>query len=441
MSINEDSLGPSSDSFWDIDGYKPTVKRQEDGVRLCQDLMNLIKERSEIEKSYAKSLQAWSKKWQGVLDKGPEYGTTQGAWRGVLHESDSIADIHTKIGDNLLNQVQTKVKDWKQTNYKKAVVGVHKETKQLEDEFKKAQKPWTKKYTKVKEARKHYHIACKSLKSATNQENNAKADSSMSADQMKKVQDKVEKCHKDVETTRQKYEAALSDLNNYNAKYMEDMTMVYDKSDEHEAKRLVFFKEMLFGVHKCLDISQVVEVPQIYNQLHHTIDQADYKQDLKWYSQNHGKAMGMNWPQFDEYQEGHHAISRKEKTKSMHIGSSDGITLTGLKTENSNPSYNVSANGSSNSVNNSPPQASPNLQSQNPFGEDDFDDEEEQIDTSKGVPVRAVYDYISQEDDELTFKEGDIFLKLKDRDSQGWCTGLKDGRVGLFPDNYVQVTN
>ena len=44
--------------------------------------------------------------------------------------------------------------------------------------------------------------------------------------QLKKLQDKVEKNRKEVETTRGKYEAALSDLNGYNAKYMEDMTDV-----------------------------------------------------------------------------------------------------------------------------------------------------------------------------------------------------------------------
>ena len=77
--------------------------------------------------------------------------------------------------------------------------------------------------------------------------------------QMKKIQDKAEKCHREVETTQQKYEGALSDLNNYNPKYMEDMSLVFQKSDQNEEKRLVFFKEMLFGVHKCLDTSQNVQ--------------------------------------------------------------------------------------------------------------------------------------------------------------------------------------
>jgi hypothetical protein len=33
---------------------------------------------------------------------------------------------------------------------------------------------------------------------------------------------------------------------------------------------------------------------------------------------------------------------------------------------------------------------------------------------------------------------GDIFLKIKDVDAQGWCTGLKDGHIGLYPESYAQ---
>ena len=34
---------------------------------------------------------------------------------------------------------------------------------------------------------------------------------------------------------------------------------------------------------------------------------------------------------------------------------------------------------------------------------------------------------------------GDTFEKLEDEDEQGWCKGRKDGKVGLYPKNYIEV--
>lgn len=60
-----------------------------------------------------------------------------------------------------------------------------KERKDMEDAFKKAQKPWVKLLQKVDKAKSDYHNACKTEKSASNQERNASGDSSISADQVR----------------------------------------------------------------------------------------------------------------------------------------------------------------------------------------------------------------------------------------------------------------
>ena len=68
---------------------------------------------------------------------GPEYGTTADSWKSVCTEADCLADLHTTIKDKLIGTVYTDVKLWQKEKYKKPIVGPSKETKELDEGFKK----------------------------------------------------------------------------------------------------------------------------------------------------------------------------------------------------------------------------------------------------------------------------------------------------------------
>lgn len=42
-----------------------------------------------------------------------------------------------------------------------------------------------------------------------------------------------------------------------------------------------------------------IRLPQIYEEFYHTINNADHEKDLRWWSNNHGVNMAMNWPLFE----------------------------------------------------------------------------------------------------------------------------------------------
>ncbi|XP_013104112.1 protein kinase C and casein kinase substrate in neurons protein 2 isoform X3 [Stomoxys calcitrans] len=411
---------------------------------------------------------------------GPEYGTTEAAWKGVLTESERISDVHMKIKENLCSDVSSQIKSWQKDNYHHTLMQI-KERKDMEDLFKKAQKTWAKLLAKVEKAKSEYHAACKTEKSATNQERNATADSSLSPDQVKKMHDRVQKTKDQVQKCREKYEQAIAEITKYNSVYIEDMTSVFEKCQAMEKTRLMFFKEVLFNLHAVLDLTKVPSLPQIYEEFYHTINNADNQKDLKWWSNNHGVNMAMNWPAFVEYTEEFRDIAKGSKSKEALPAAP--ITLinqrpvnedlheysgtSSLKKSNNSSTAKPTGKQDSSSTATSPTSATAataatnkttharnssvtsngnksNSTDANPFEEEEEWDEGDNVlvdNGEPGVPVKALYDYDGAESDELTFKQGDVFEKLEDEDEQGWCKGRMNGRVGLYPANYVEVVH
>ncbi|KAK7916424.1 hypothetical protein WMY93_012185 [Mugilogobius chulae] len=430
----------TSDSFWEVGNYKRTVKRIDDGHRLCNDLMNCIQERAKIEKAYAQQLTDWSKRWRQLVEKGPQYGTVERAWLGVMAEAEKVSELHQEVKNSLINEDFEKVKNWQKDSYHKQMMGGFKETKEAEEGFKKAQKPWAKKLKELETAKKSYHMACKEEKLASSREANSKGEASVTADQQKKLQEKVEKCKQDSQKAKEKYEKALDELGKCTPQYMENMEQVFGQCQQFEEKRLAFVREVLLDVKRHLNLTENQSYSTVYRDLERTITTASPLEDLKWFSSNHGPAMHMNWPQFEEYNPDFHSITKKEKSKKV----GDGITLTNVShgvnhvqtgdrgsvsSYEKNQAYTASTEWSDED------QTAPNSGNDTNGGTNPFDEDE-----VKGVRVRALYDYEGQEQDELTFRAGDELTKLEDEDEQGWCKGrLDNGQQGLYPANYVEL--
>ncbi|XP_036375895.1 protein kinase C and casein kinase substrate in neurons protein 2-like isoform X1 [Megalops cyprinoides] len=478
MSGSYDSMiDVSSDSFWEVGNYKRTVKRVDDGNRLCNDLMTCIHERARIEKSYAQQLTEWAKRWRQLIEKGPQYGTLERAWTALMTEAEKVSDLHMEVKAALMGQDFEKVKNWQKEAYHKQMIGGFKETKEAEDSFRKAQKPWAKKLKEVEMMKKAYHSACKEEKLATTRERNGKLENNNNPEAQKKLQDKVEKCQQEMEKAKERYEKSLVELDKCTPQYMENMEQVFDQWQQFEDKRIRFFKELLLEVKNHLDLPANPKFPTIYYTLEDAVSATDAEEDLKWFRSHHGPGMPMNWPQFEEWSvDINRSLSRKEKKSP-----GDGVTLTGISQtgdQAAKRSSSLAVPDSTEQVGSNPfededdeeeepaeqPDSSPVIKAEvetktgsrpektqewsdeettNPFSDDADGNsnpfEEEASSPAISVPIRALYDYEGQEQDELSFRAGDEFTKIGEEDDQGWCTGrLKSGQVGLYPANYVE---
>ncbi|XP_023689419.1 protein kinase C and casein kinase substrate in neurons protein 1-like [Paramormyrops kingsleyae] len=434
-------LEEATDSFWEVGNYKRAVKRIDDGHRLCNDLMSCLQERSKIEKAYSQQLTDWSKRWKQLIEKGPQYGTVERAWLAITIEADKVSELHQEVKNGLLNEDFEKIKNWQKDSYHKQMIGGYKEAKEAEEGFKKAQKPWAKKLKEMEAAKKVYHMACKEEKLAASREANSKAEASVTPDQQKKLHEKVDKCKQDVQKAKEKYEKALDELNKCTPQYMEHMEQVFEQCQQFEEKRLSFLKEALLDIKRHLNLTENQSYATVYRELERTINSASAQEDLRWFSNNHGPGMHMNWPQFEEYNpDVTNAVPKREKPKKAegapntpgteHVVAQGGDRGS-VSSYDKNQAYSTEWSDDE--------QPASHSGNETNGGTNPFDEESASGGGEKGVRVRALYDYDGQEQDELSFKAGDELTKLEDEDEQGWCKGrLDNGQLGLYPANYVE---
>ncbi|XP_013907233.1 PREDICTED: protein kinase C and casein kinase substrate in neurons protein 1 [Thamnophis sirtalis] len=433
------SVEEVTDSFWEVGNYKRTVKRIDDGYRLCNDLMNCVHERAKIEKAYAQQLVDWAKRWRQLIEKGPQYGSLEKAWMAIMTEADKVSELHQEVKNSLLNDDFEKVKNWQKDAFHKQIMGGFKEAKEAEDGFRKAQKPWAKKMKELETAKKVYHLACKEEKLAMTREANSKAEQSITPDQQKKLQDKVEKCKQDVQKALEKYEKIVEEVNKGTPQYMESMEQVFEQCQQFEEKRLNFLKEVLLDIKRHLNLAENSSYSKVYRELEQTIRMADAQEDLRWFRNTSGPGMPMNWPQLEEWNpDASQTINRREKPKKNEGGNTPNASGAGEATSQAGDRGSVSSYERSQAYTTEwSDDEGGNTYNSNEAngGANSFEEEP----AGKGVRVRALYDYDGQEQDELSFKAGDELTKLGEEDEQGWCKGRLDtGQLGLYPANYVE---
>ncbi|XP_037333173.2 protein kinase C and casein kinase substrate in neurons protein 2 isoform X1 [Pungitius pungitius] len=385
--------GANNHSFWMPGNYQPTVKRTEDAFQACNDIVACFQERARVERQYAQQLGEWSNKWKPVVDSSPLYGSLLKAWQCFMSSAERLASLHASICRSLVSEDGDRVRTWQKDTFHKKLFGGFKESQDIETGFARAQKPWAKRLKKLDKARRAYHKVSRKQQAAREREVHAHGNPDVAIDKQKKLQEERELAQQGAEKrvnlppgvqVRGRYKKVLEEVNRYAPRYMEEMESIFDQSQDEERKRIVFLKQAFLSVHKHLDVTNDEAVRAVYNELNDTLMAIDEHEDLRWWKNTYGPGMATDWPHFQEWMpEKKNKRGKKEVEKKATIERSVIIG---------------------------------------------------------GVRVRAMYDYVGQETDELSFKAGEEFLKIEEEDDQGWCRGMKDdGCEGLYPANYVEA--
>lgn len=292
----------ADESFWGLKNYKSALKRYDNGHKLCNDLSEMIEERAEIEQSYARALNAWNGKWKHHLEtETVEYGTTRKGWIALLDSATKTAEIHSDTKKEIVSGPITKIKQFVKQKYQKHIIN-YKKTKELEDEFEEAQKSWAKLIEKMNKFRKEYYESIKLTRQTDEAARAADVNPKMSDDQRRKMRGKVDTCQREQENYRKRYEDIIKELDLYRPIYVENMTKVFEKTQNLEQERMIFFKQMFL---ECREI--LMKIPNddrndlIFEELMESLSKLNAQEDTEWWSNQYGIGTKAIWPKFEEY--------------------------------------------------------------------------------------------------------------------------------------------
>uniref|UniRef100_H3D5M2 Zgc:91999 n=1 Tax=Tetraodon nigroviridis TaxID=99883 RepID=H3D5M2_TETNG len=385
---------PRKQSFWVPGNYVRTVQRTEQSFQACNDIVACFVERAKVEKQYAQQLSQWSNKWKSIVDSRPLYGSLMKAWQCFFTSTERLSSLHSSISDSLGQrrmEIHFKVKVYTSSSSKiNQLMTIKYDQKRAEEMIRTKVRHYLNPGFQLDKVRAAYHKSCQKEQTALDKEKQANEDAEMSPEKKEKLAGAREKATGEKLKYKEQYEKVLEDVSAYTPRYMEEMESIFEQSQEEERKRISFLKQAFLSIHRHLDVTNNESVKAVYNELHQTLMSISEQEDLKWWKNNHGPGMPTDWPKVEDWVPPVKKLNRKKRQKRMESRPCLVSTLSRVM-----------------------------------IG---------------GVKVRALYDYIGEEGDELSFKAGEVFLKVEEEDDQGWCRGvLSGGKEGFYPANYVEV--
>ncbi|EFO16842.1 kinase C and casein kinase substrate in neurons protein 2 [Loa loa] len=470
-------------SFYDIGGYRENIRRYKDGIEQLTDVQTMIKERMDIETNYNKSLQIYYDKWSDHVD-GLAKSAIQAVWKDVLEESIELQRLHANVRDRICDEILKTIALYLKENHHPSAFRASKETREVEDDFERAQRSWRRQFEKVEKAKKAYHAAARSERSAQIQMKNACGDAALSPDMQSRYHDRYQKCQDELAKSEKVYRIALEDLYLMKKNYVSHMNDVFEACQMKELKRLKFSFEMLSNLQKvCSDLASATKLNHLHCNLEKKLgtDNTRFNNDLENWSKKYGPECETKWPVFEPFIPSLGSITSRKKKKDGEVvlmkqtfkdvdGHSNSVysipssvsqnaqlaTPSSISTKTSIVGEAVDRTNGILSKNKTESSIKPNCKeptssiSANPHTEQsslvviDVDNagsnpsESSPTGDVKPYTAKVLHDYDAQDDDELSLKKGEKITVLSGPDHLNWSLGMKDERTGFFPASFVQ---
>ncbi|XP_062847614.1 protein kinase C and casein kinase substrate in neurons protein 3-like isoform X2 [Trichomycterus rosablanca] len=287
----DDNLG-----FWTPGSYIRTVNRPQDSYKVCDVVVECLKDRARLEQRYAQQLNDWSNKWKKITDSRPMYGSVLRAWQCFFSSTERLSTLHSAVSHSLVSEDGGRIRSWQKKAFQKKAFYGFRESHDLKKEFARAQKPWVKRMKKLDKAEHVYHRACEKELKVLEKERQLRTNENQNQRALTKIQNSVEKAQHERERARERYVKVLDSVCSYTPRYMEEMEAVFDQSQEQEGKRIGFLKDTLLSIHSHLDITNNQSVKAVYSDLAHVLTVISEEDDLRWWRNHHGPGMITHWP-------------------------------------------------------------------------------------------------------------------------------------------------
>jgi hypothetical protein len=88
----------------------------------------------------------------------------------------------------------------------------------------------------------------------------------------------------------------------YQPRHVERMTRVFEKTQEFEKKRILFYKSVFLDCHGLLQTHHDPRFEKIFQDYLYKVEKTMPARDLEWWARHYGCECEPCWPVFEEYE-------------------------------------------------------------------------------------------------------------------------------------------